>query len=117
MTGDGNIQRESTEAAPQLKASGLEGDYRILADFNFFTDIFITLQRNQIIEAATFRNSNIGIFYALKLVRNILHEQQGQDIVLVLRGIHAASQLITARPKRTVQLIFLYCHVRLPRFS
>ena len=34
LTGDGNIQRESMEAAPQLKASGLEGDYRILADFN-----------------------------------------------------------------------------------
>jgi len=28
FTGDGNIQRESMEAAPQLKASGLEGDYR-----------------------------------------------------------------------------------------
>jgi len=28
FTGDGNIQRESMEAAPQLKASGLEGGYR-----------------------------------------------------------------------------------------
>ena len=84
---------------------------------HFFTDIFIALQRNQIIEAATFRNRNIGIFYALKLVRNIFHEQQGQDIVFILRGVHAAPQFIAARPKRTVQLIFLYCHVRLPRFS
>ena len=84
---------------------------------HFFTDIFIALQRNQIIEAATFGNRNIGIFYALKLVRNIFHEQQGQDIVFILRGVHAAPQFIAARPKRTVQLIFLYCHVRLPRFS
>ena len=33
------------------------------------------------------------------LVRDVLHEQQRQDVVLVLRGIHAAAQLVAALPE------------------
>ena len=33
------------------------------------------------------------------LVRHVLHEQQSQDVILVLRGIHAAAQLVAALPQ------------------
>ena len=96
----------------------LPGFCQLGNDFvHFLADVFIAFQGNQIVETAAFRNSDIGIFYTLELVRDILHEQQGQDIVLILRGVHAASQFITARPKGTIQLIFLYRHVCLPHFS
>jgi len=35
----------------------------------------------------------------LGLVLDVLHEEQGQDIVLVLRGIHAPAELICALPE------------------
>ena len=41
---------------------------------HFFADIFITLQCNQIIEAAAIGDRNVGVFYTLELVCNILHE-------------------------------------------
>ena len=34
-----------------------------------------------------------------RLVGYILHEQQDEDVVLVLRGVHAAPQLVAAFPK------------------
>ena len=43
-------------------------------------------------------------------VGNVLHEQQGQDVVLVLRRVHAAAQLVAALPERGVKLGFLQCH-------
>ena len=96
----------------------LPGFCQLGNDFvHFFADVFIALQGNQIVETAAFWNSDIRIFYTFELVRDILHEQQGQDIVLILRGVHAASQFIAARPKGTIQLIFLYRHVCLPHFS
>jgi hypothetical protein len=34
------------------------------------------------------------------LVADVLDEQQDEDVVLVLAGIHAAAKLIAARPER-----------------
>ena len=54
----------------------LPGFCQLGNDFvHFFADVFIALQGNQIVETAAFRNSDIGIFYTLELVRNILYEQ------------------------------------------
>ena len=46
----------------------------------------------------------------LGLVRHVLHEQQRQDVVLVLGGVHAAAQLVAALPQRAVQIRLLQGH-------
>ena len=40
----------------------------------------------------------------LESVRDVLHEQQRQDVILLLRGIHPTAQLIAALPQRAVKL-------------
>ena len=45
------------------------------------------------------------------LVRDVLHEQQREDVVLVLRGVHAAAQFVAALPEGAVELGFLQGHL------
>ena len=46
----------------------------------------------------------------LGVVRDVFHEEQGEDVVLVEGGIHAAAELVTAVPERAVQLGLLQSH-------
>jgi hypothetical protein len=43
-------------------------------------------------------------------VANVLNEEQDEDVVLVLAGVHAAAQLIAARPQGGIQFGFLERH-------
>ena len=45
------------------------------------------------------------------LVADVLDEQQDEDVVLVLRRIHAAAQFVAARPEGGVEFGFLEGHV------
>ena len=83
---------------------------------HFLANILISLQRNKIIEAPAFRHRNICILNPFEFVRNILHEQQGKNVILILRSIHAASQFIAASPKGAVQFILLNRHCRYHTF-
>lgn len=35
----------------------------------------------------------------LKLVRNVFHKQEGEDVILILRAVHTAAQTVAACPK------------------
>ena len=52
-----------------------------------------------------------AVLLAGVLVGDVLHEQQDEDVVLVLRGIHAAAQLVAACPEGAVEFGFLDGHV------
>jgi hypothetical protein len=43
-------------------------------------------------------------------VRDVFHEQQDEDIILVLRGIHAAAQFIAGLPEGGVEFGFFKRH-------
>jgi hypothetical protein len=47
------------------------------------------------------------------LVADVLDEEQDEDVVLVLAGIHAAAKLVAAGPERGIELGFLEGHVYL----
>src|ERR1019366_328682 len=49
-------------------------------------------------------------------VANVLNEEQDEDVVLVLAGVHAATELVAARPQGGIQFGFLERH-SLPRQS
>ena len=46
----------------------------------------------------------------LRTVRDVLHEQQDEDVVLVLRCVHAAAELVAALPQCAVELGLLDRH-------
>ena len=43
-------------------------------------------------------------------IADVLNEKKNKDVVLVLRGIHSAAQLVAARPERAIEVGFLYRH-------
>ena len=71
---------------------------RSLASASFSMTLFIlspmstfALQGQEVVEGTAFRNVDQAVGVGLGLVRDVLHEQQSQDVVLVLRGIHRAA--------------------------
>ena len=73
-------------------------------------DFFVALERDHIRKTAALGHIQQIILLAGGLVRHVFHEQQDQDVILVLRGVHAAAQLITTGPERAVQFRFLDGH-------
>ena len=73
-------------------------------------DLLVALELRHVGEAAAIRHHDECIRPAGVLVRHVLHEEQGQDVVLVLRGVHAAPQLVATLPQRGVELGFLQRH-------
>ena len=56
------------------------------------------------------RDRRVGL--AGVLVADVLDEQQDEDVVLVLAGVHAAAQLVAAGPEGGVEFGFLDGHER-----
>jgi len=73
-------------------------------------DLLVALQRDHVGKAAALRDIEQRVPLARVLVRDVLDEQQDQHIVLVLRGIHTAAQLVAASPEGAIQVGFFYGH-------
>ena len=65
---------------------------------------------DQVGETASRRDVEQRVSVVLRSVRDVLHEQQHKDVILVLRGVHASAKLVTAVPQRVVQVGFLDGH-------
>src|SRR5674476_438045 len=74
------------------------------------TDFLVTFERHHVRKTAALGHVEQITFLARRLVRHIFHEQQDEDVILVLRGVHAAAQLIAALPERAVKFGFFYGH-------
>ncbi len=73
-------------------------------------DLLVAFEIYHVGETATGRHFNERVRIASVLVGDVLHKQQRQDVVLVLRSIHAAAQLVAALPDRGIELGFLQGH-------
>ena len=73
-------------------------------------DLLVALELHHVGEAAALGHHDDRIRPAGVPVRDVLHEEQGQDVVLVLRGVHAAPKLVAALPERGVELGLLQRH-------
>ena len=62
-------------------------------------DVAFSFQGDHAGEACAFRDGDRGIRGPCILVADVLDEQQNEDIVLVLTGVHASPQFVAARPK------------------
>ena len=74
-------------------------------------DLLVALERDHVGEAAALGDLDQRVFLARVFVGDVLHEQQDEDVVLVLRGVHAAAQLVAAFPEGAVEFGFLDGHV------
>ena len=73
-------------------------------------DLLVALELHHVGEPAALGHHDDRIRPAGVPVRDVLHEEQGQHVVLVLRGVHAAPKLVAALPERGVELGFLQSH-------
>ena len=73
-------------------------------------DFLVALELHHVGKAAALGHVEQVALLAGRLVRDVLHEQQYQDVVLVLRGIHAATQFITTFPEGGVEFGFFDGH-------
>ena len=69
-------------------------------------DLLVALERDHVGEAAALGHVDQGVRLAGVLVGDVLHEQQDEDVVLVLGGIHAAAQLVAGLPEGGVEFGF-----------
>lgn len=71
-------------------------------DVDLFADLLVAAKRHHVGEAAALRHFDQAIGIAGVFVGDVFHEQKNEDVILVLRGIHAAAKRIAARPKRAI---------------
>ncbi len=71
-------------------------------DVDLFADLLIATERHHVGEAAAFRDFDQTIGIAGIFVGDVFHEQQNEDVILILGGIHAAAKRVAAGPKRTI---------------
>ncbi len=62
-------------------------------------DLFIALERNHVVKATTLRYHDQRTRLTRIFIRDILDEEQDQHIILVLRSVHTATQLVATFPK------------------
>ena len=77
----------------QLVGVGQRGD-DLLVDL--VADVALALERDHVLEAGARRDGDRRVGLAGVLVADVLDEQQDEDVVLVLAGVHAAAQLVAA---------------------
>jgi len=73
-------------------------------------NFLIPLERNHVGETATLGHVEQVILLAGGFIRDVFHEQQDEDIILVLRGVHAAAQFIATGPEGAIKFGFFNSH-------
>src|SRR5206468_3297349 len=73
----------------------------------------LALEGDHVLEAGARRDCDRSVGLARVLVADVLDEEQDEDVVLVLTGVHAAAKFVAAGPKRGIELGFLKGHVYL----
>jgi hypothetical protein len=75
-------------------------------------DVAVSFERNHVLEASTRGNVNgrSEVVRVSVFIGDVFDEQHEQDVVLVLAGIHAATQFIARRPESGVEFRFFNGH-------
>ena len=79
---------------------------------HLLANFLIPLERNHVGETATLGHVEQIVLLAGGFIGDVFHEQQDEDVVLVLRGVHAAAQFVATGPEGGVEFGFLEGHGR-----
>ena len=77
---------------------------------HFVANLLVATERNHVCKTAALGDFQQVAFLIGRLVGNIFDEQEDEDVILVLRGIHAAAQFIARLPEGGVKFGFLDGH-------
>jgi hypothetical protein len=91
----------------ELVGVGQRGD-DLLVDL--VADVALALERDHVLEAGAGRDRDRRVGLAGVFVADVLDEEQDEDVILVLAGIHTAAQLVAALPERAIELGLLQGH-------
>ncbi len=78
---------------------------------DLIADLLVALQPHHVGEAPSFGHLDDRVRLPGILIGDVFHEQQREDVILVLRGIHAPAEFVATAPERAVEFGFFYCHV------
>jgi len=74
-------------------------------------DFFVALQCHHVGKSAALGHVEEGILLAGIFVGDVFNEEENEDVILVLRGVHAPAQLVATFPQRAVKFGFLDGHL------
>jgi len=74
-------------------------------------DVALALEGHHVLEAGASGDGDRRVALAGIFVADVLDEEQDEDVILVLAGVHTAAQLVAARPEGAVQFRFLEGHL------
>ena len=95
------------EHAAQLRVrSGKRGK----GDVDLLADVLLVAKILEVVEAAPLWQYDGGVLASLELVRDVLHEHERENIILVLAWVHAASKLIAELVQRRIHVVLLDGH-------
>src|ERR1039457_2870504 len=78
-----------------------EGSDDFLVDL--VADVGLALQLDHVFEAGAFGNSDGGVGHAGVFVADVFDEEEDEDVVLVLAGVHAAAEFVATGPEGAVE--------------
>ena len=70
---------------------------------HLLADFWFALQGNQIFKAPAFGHNDKPVLTAAVAVRHVFDEQKHEDVILVLGGVHAPPEFVTALPDPSIQ--------------
>ena len=91
----------------QLVGVGQRGD-DLLVDL--VADVGLALEGDHVLEAGALGDGDGRVGHAGVFVADVFDEQQDEDVVLVLAGVHAAAEFVATGPKGAVEFGFLESH-------
>src|SRR5260370_17286856 len=74
---------------------------------DFIADFLVAFEGHHVGETAALWHLDKRVLLSRVLIRHVLHEKENEDVILVLGGVHTASQSIAALPKRAINFRFL----------
>ena len=79
-------------------------------DVDALADVGLVLEGDDVLKVAALGYSYEQAGAGVILVADKFQEEDHEHVVLVLRGVHAAAQVVAALPERAIELAFLDGH-------
>jgi len=91
----------------QLVGLGQWGDDLFV---DLVADVGLTLERNHVLEGCAFGYGDRSVGHTDVFVADVFDEEQKENVVLILAGVHTAAQFVATLPEGGVQFRFLNGH-------
>lgn len=105
----GVIEIGHVNDALEIAGLGERGDDRV----HLVADFLVAFERDHVGETATLGHIEQLVLLAGGFVGDVFHEHHDEDVLLLLRGVHAAAQIIATGPEGEAEFGFLEGHGRL----